>query len=71
MADSGGRHQVLPAAGSLLIMAGPVLGPILGWFPAQVHLACGQDQKPLAVIVTAGQRGGTRQFTAVMGAVGV
>jgi transposase len=31
-----------------------------------VHLACEQGQKPLAVIVTAGQRGDAPQFTAVM-----
>ena len=37
----------------------------------RVHLACEQGQKPLAVIVTAGQRGDAPQFTAVMEAIAV
>ena len=36
-----------------------------------MHLACEQGQKPLAVIVTAGQRGDAPQFTAVMDAIAV
>ena len=36
-----------------------------------MHLACEQGQKPLAVIVTAGQRGDAPQFTAVMEAIAV
>jgi len=36
-----------------------------------VHLACEQRQKPLSVIVTAGQRGDSPQFQAVLGAIAV
>jgi hypothetical protein len=31
-----------------------------------VHLACEQDQKPLPVVITAGQRGDSPQFQAVL-----
>ena len=36
-----------------------------------MHLACEQRQKPLSVIVTAGQRGDSPQFQAVLGAIAV
>ena len=47
------------------------LGRSRGGFSTKVHLACEQGQKPLAVIVTAGQRGDAPQFTAVMEAIAV
>ena len=37
----------------------------------KVHLAVEQGQKPLAVVVTAGQRGDSPQFTAVLEAIAV
>jgi transposase len=36
-----------------------------------VHLACEQGQKPLSIIVTAGQRGDSPQFQAVLNAIWV
>ncbi len=36
-----------------------------------MHLACEQRQKPLSVIITAGQRGDSPQFRAVLGAIRV
>ena len=42
-----------------------------GGLPTKVHLACEQAQKPLAIVVTAGQRGDAPQFTAVMDAIAV
>jgi transposase len=36
-----------------------------------VHLACEQGQKPLAIVVTAGQRGDAPQFTTVMDGIRV
>jgi transposase len=36
-----------------------------------VHLACEQRQKPLAIVVTAGQRGDSPQFQAVLGRIRV
>ena len=38
---------------------------------SKFHLACEQGQKPLAVIVTAGQRGDSPQFTIVLDAISV
>jgi transposase len=37
----------------------------------KVHLACEQGQKPLALVVTAGQRGDSPQFTTVLEAIRV
>jgi hypothetical protein len=36
-----------------------------------VHLACEQRQKPLSVVITAGQRGDSPQFQAVLGRIRV
>jgi transposase len=36
-----------------------------------VHLACEQGQKPLAVVITAGQRGDSPQFQVVLNAITV
>jgi transposase len=47
------------------------LGRSRGGFSVKVHLACERGQKPLAVVVTAGQRGDAPQFTAVMDAIRV
>jgi len=37
----------------------------------KVHLACEQGQKPLALVITAGQRGDSPQFTTVLGRIRV
>jgi len=42
------------------------LGRSRGGLTTKVHLACEQDQKPLSVLVTAGQRGDSPQFQAVL-----
>lgn len=47
------------------------LGRSRGGFSTKVHLACEQGRKPLAMVVTAGQRGDAPQFTAVMNAIRV
>jgi transposase len=47
------------------------LGRSRGGLTSKVHLACEQRQKPLAVIVTAGQRGDSPQFQAVLGRIRV
>ncbi|MFD0535178.1 hypothetical protein ACFQY7_16945 [Actinomadura luteofluorescens] len=36
-----------------------------------MHLACEQGQKPLSLVVTAGQRGDAPQFEAVMAGIHV
>jgi transposase len=47
------------------------LGRSRGGWTSKVHLACEQRQKPLSVIVTAGQRGDSPQFQAVLERIGV
>jgi transposase len=42
------------------------LGRSRGGLTSKVHLACEQGQKPLSVLVTAGQRGDSPQFAAVL-----
>ena len=47
------------------------LGRSRGGFTTKVHLACEQGQKPLAIVITAGQRGDSPQFQAVLGRIRV
>jgi transposase len=42
------------------------LGRSRGGLSTKVHLACEQRQKPLSILVTAGQRGDSPQFQAVL-----
>ncbi|MFI6086178.1 IS5 family transposase [Streptomyces sp. NPDC051217] len=47
------------------------LGRSRGGFTTKVHLACEQGQKPLSLLITAGQRGDSPQFSPVLDAIGV
>ncbi|WP_405413704.1 IS5 family transposase [Streptomyces decoyicus] len=47
------------------------LGRSRGGFTTKVHLACEQGQKPLSLLITAGQRGDSPQFEPVLNAIGV
>ncbi|MEU9602809.1 IS5 family transposase [Streptomyces sp. NPDC048109] len=47
------------------------LGRSRGGFTTKIHLACEQGQRPLSLLVTAGQRGDSPQFAAVLGAIRV
>jgi len=47
------------------------LGRSRGGFTTKVHLACEQGQKPLSILITAGQRGDSPQFQAVLDAIKV
>ncbi|MFI7042886.1 IS5 family transposase [Microbispora rosea] len=47
------------------------LGRSRGGLTTKVHLACEQGQKPLAIVLTAGQRGDSPQFTAVIAGIRV
>ncbi len=42
------------------------LGRSRGGLTSKVHLACQQGQKPLSILITAGQRGDSPQFQAVL-----
>ncbi|MFD0432162.1 IS5 family transposase [Streptomyces zhihengii] len=46
-------------------------GPFSRGWTTKIHLACEQGQKPLSLLVTAGQRGDSPQFTAVLEAIRV
>jgi len=47
------------------------LGRSRGGLSTKIHLSCEQRQKPLSVVVTAGQRGDSPQFTAVLDGIAV
>lgn len=47
------------------------LGRSRGGFSTKIHLACEQGQKPLSLMVTAGQRGDSPQFEPVLEAIRV
>jgi transposase len=47
------------------------LGRSRGGLTTKVHLACEQRQKPLSIVITAGQRGDSPQFEAVLDGIGV
>ena len=47
------------------------LGRSRGGWTTKLHLACEQAQKPLSLVVTAGQRGDSPQFQVVLGRVRV
>ncbi|MGS2641841.1 IS5 family transposase [Streptosporangium sp. G12] len=47
------------------------LGRSRGGFTTKIHLACEQRQKPLSILLTAGQRGDSPQFAAVLEAIKV
>ncbi|WP_218878124.1 transposase [Streptomyces sp. TLI_55] len=42
------------------------LGRSRGGWTTKIHLACDQDQRPLSLLVTAGQRGDSPQFVTVL-----
>lgn len=42
------------------------LGRSRGGWSTKLHLACEQDRKPLSIVITAGQRGDSPQFEAVL-----
>ena len=47
------------------------LGRSRGGLTTKVHLACEQRQKPLSIVITAGQRGDSPQFQAVLEGIAI
>ncbi len=47
------------------------LGRSRGGLTTKLHLACEQGQKPLSIVLSAGQRGDSPQFTMVLGGIRV
>ena len=61
-----GDLQAEPPGGVADEPADHGLGRSRGGLTTKVHLACEQGQKPLSVVITAGQRGDSPQFQAVL-----
>ncbi|QXJ26990.1 IS5 family transposase [Actinomadura graeca] len=66
-----GDLQREPPAGAGTEPADHALGRSRGGLSTKVHLACEQGQRPLSMVVTAGQRGDAPQFEAVMAQIRV
>jgi transposase len=67
----GSRQQEPPGGAGAPEPADHALGRSRGGLTVKFHLAVEQGQKPLAVIVTAGQRGDSPQFSVVLDAIAV
>jgi transposase len=67
----GTAQQEPPGGDGTPEPADHALGRSRGGLTTKFHLACEQGQKPLAIIVTAGQRGDSPQFTVVLDAIRV
>jgi transposase len=69
-ARRGGQLQREPPGGTgAAEPADHGLGRSRGGLSVKIHLACEQRQKPLAIVITAGQRGDSPQFTTVLDAI--
>ncbi|MFJ8024522.1 IS5 family transposase [Streptomyces sp. NPDC096311] len=67
--DGAGLKE--PAGGTRTEPDDHGLGRSRGGFSTKIHLACEQGQKPLSLLVTAGQRGDSPQFEPVLEAIRV
>jgi transposase len=65
------QEQIEPAGGVQPEPADHALGRSRGGLTTKLHLACEQGQKPLAMLLTAGQRGDSPQFTRVLARIRV
>lgn len=61
-----GQSQKEPPGGVHAEPDDHALGRSRGGFTTKIHLACEQGQRPLSLLVTAGQRGDSPQFVAVL-----
>lgn len=66
-----GQGQKEPPGGSRTEPNDHGLGRSRGGWTTKIHLACEQGQRPLSLLVTAGQRGDSPQFMAVLEAIPV
>ncbi|WP_187646021.1 IS5 family transposase [Actinoplanes teichomyceticus] len=66
-----GHLQKEPPGGLLAEPADHGLGRSRGGWTTKTHLACEQGRKPMAMVVTAGQRGDSPQFIPVLGKIRV
>lgn len=70
-ARKDGDAQKQPPGGVEVEPADHGLGRSRGGLTTKVHLGCEQGQKPLSIVVTAGQRGDSPQFQAVLDGIRV
>lgn len=61
-----GDLQAEPPGGVAAEPADHALGRSRGGLTTKLHLACEQGHKPLSIVITAGQRGDSPQFTTVL-----
>jgi transposase len=66
-----GDAQAEPPGGVEVEPDDHALGRSRGGFTTKLHLACEQGQKPLSTLLTAGQRGDSPQFIAVLAGIRV
>lgn len=66
-----GARQVEPPGGVEEEPADHALGRSRGGLTTKIHLGCEQGQKPLSLVLTAGQRGDSPQFTVVLDGIRV
>ena len=66
-----GDLQTEPPGGLALEPADHGLGRSRGGLSTKLHLGCEQGQRPLSIVVTAGQRGDSPQFAVVLEGIGV
>lgn len=66
-----GRCQKEPPGGAQAEPEDHALGRFRGGFTTKIHLACEQGQRPLALLVTAGQDGDSPQFIPVLESIRV
>ena len=64
-------RQVEPPGGPTVEPADHALGRSRGGWTTKLHLACEQGGKPLSMLLTAGQRGDSPQFAAVLAGIRV
>ncbi|MEY9871730.1 transposase [Streptacidiphilus sp. MAP12-33] len=70
-ARRAGHEQNEPPGGVATEPDDHGLGRSRGGWTTKIHLACEQGQKPLSILVTAGQRGDSPQFVPVLEAIRV
>ncbi|MBD0844854.1 transposase, partial [Streptomyces sp. TRM68416] len=66
-----GDLQKEPPGGIFVEPADHGLGRSRGGLTSKIHLAVEQGQKPLSIVITAGQRGDSPQFEPVLEAIRV
>lgn len=66
-----GKEQKEPPGGTRTEPDDHGLGRSRGGWTTKIHLACVQGQRPLSLLITAGQRGDSPQFVAVLEAIRV